>query len=264
MCEDLESLLVAIGSERPDVALTDIRMPPTNTDEGLRVAEALRKQDPNAGVVLLSQYADPQYALAFLANGSRGRAYLLKERVSEFGPTPCRGPGSRPRRLLYRRAGDRRAGHRPLEDRGVAHRAALIALRHGGELAQSDTTRAAREKLLVVTGRAGVGETHLLCDIAVRRIGEGRPTILFLASRGVAKRPAERVPAGWRRVFGSDWGPTRRMSDKPARWQLIRAFRAASGVNVRRITIRIDPGGPRLGRNGLRGGSPGRSSLARG
>lgn len=85
VCEDLDSLLVAIASERPDVLLTDIRMPPTNTDEGLRAAEALRKLDPNAGVVLLSQYADPQYALAFLANGSRARAYLLKERVSEFG-----------------------------------------------------------------------------------------------------------------------------------------------------------------------------------
>ncbi|GAC1369203.1 MAG: response regulator transcription factor [Actinomycetota bacterium] len=85
VCEDLASLLAAIESQRPDVLLTDIRMPPTNTDEGLQAAEALRSLNPNAGVVLLSQYADPQYALAFLAKGSRGRAYLLKERVSDFG-----------------------------------------------------------------------------------------------------------------------------------------------------------------------------------
>jgi DNA-binding NarL/FixJ family response regulator len=85
VCVDLGSLLAAIESQRPDVVLTDIRMPPTNTNEGLQAAEVLRKLNPNAGVVLLSQYADPQYALAFLEHGSRGRAYMLKERVSEFG-----------------------------------------------------------------------------------------------------------------------------------------------------------------------------------
>lgn len=85
VCEDLASLLVAIETHHPDVVLTDIRMPPTNTDEGLQAAERLRTLNPDAGVVLLSQYADPQYALAFLEHGSRGRAYLLKERVSEMG-----------------------------------------------------------------------------------------------------------------------------------------------------------------------------------
>jgi len=83
VCEDLDSLLKAIDEEKPDVVLTDIRMPPTNTDEGIRAAGHLRQVQPNAGVVLLSQYADPQYALAFLEHGSQGRAYLLKERVSD-------------------------------------------------------------------------------------------------------------------------------------------------------------------------------------
>src|SRR5436309_3679081 len=59
-------------------------MPPTNTDEGIRAAEHLRERNPEAGVVVLSQYADPQYALAFLEHGSQGRGYLLKERVSDF------------------------------------------------------------------------------------------------------------------------------------------------------------------------------------
>jgi DNA-binding NarL/FixJ family response regulator len=63
--------------------LTDIRMPPTNTDEGIRAADHLREVQPDAGVVVLSQYADPQYALSFLEHGSRGRGYLLKERVSD-------------------------------------------------------------------------------------------------------------------------------------------------------------------------------------
>jgi DNA-binding NarL/FixJ family response regulator len=83
VCEDLDSLIKAIDEHKPDVVLTDIRMPPTNTDEGIRAAEHLRVQQPDAGVVVLSQYADPQYALGFLEHGSRGRGYLLKERVSD-------------------------------------------------------------------------------------------------------------------------------------------------------------------------------------
>ena len=82
-CDDLDSLLSAVETERPDVVVTDIRMPPGNSDEGIQAAERLRQTDPNVGVVVLSQYATPSYALALLENGSAGRAYLLKERVSE-------------------------------------------------------------------------------------------------------------------------------------------------------------------------------------
>ena len=84
VCDDYDSLLSAIGSTEPDVVLTDIRMPPTGTDEGIRAAERLRQVRPAAGVVLLSQYADPAYALTFLERGTEGRAYLLKERVSDL------------------------------------------------------------------------------------------------------------------------------------------------------------------------------------
>jgi DNA-binding NarL/FixJ family response regulator len=84
VCEDYDSLLEAIASAEPDVVLTDIRMPPTGTDEGVRAAERLRQLRPTAGVVLLSQYGDPAYALAFLEGGTEGRAYLLKERVSDL------------------------------------------------------------------------------------------------------------------------------------------------------------------------------------
>lgn len=84
VCDDLDSLLEAIEREKPDVVLTDIRMPPTKTDEGIRAAARLREVNPQAGVVVLSQYADPEYAVAFLADGSKGRGYLLKERVSDL------------------------------------------------------------------------------------------------------------------------------------------------------------------------------------
>ncbi len=84
VCEDYDSLLEAIEKTRPDVVLTDIRMPPTGTDEGIRIAELLRGTHPEIGVVVLSQYDEPAYALSLLEKGSGGRAYLLKERVSEL------------------------------------------------------------------------------------------------------------------------------------------------------------------------------------
>jgi DNA-binding NarL/FixJ family response regulator len=80
---DLEGLLAAVDAERPDVVITDIRMPPTNTDEGIRAAAELRQSHPRVGVVVLSQFSDPAYVLALLESGSDGRAYLLKERVHD-------------------------------------------------------------------------------------------------------------------------------------------------------------------------------------
>jgi DNA-binding NarL/FixJ family response regulator len=82
-CGDLDSLLAVIEAERPEVVVTDIRMPPTKTDEGIQVAARLRHTDPEVGIVVLSQHDDPPYALALLESGSEGRAYLLKERVSD-------------------------------------------------------------------------------------------------------------------------------------------------------------------------------------
>ena len=82
-CEDLPGLIDAAGSTAPDVVLTDIRMPPTNTDEGIRAAAMLRELQPEVGVVVLSQYAEPAYALALLEGGSERRAYLLKERLAD-------------------------------------------------------------------------------------------------------------------------------------------------------------------------------------
>lgn len=84
VCSDLPSLQAAIAAQKPDVVLTDIRMPPTNTDEGIRVSEELRRTRPSVGVVVLSQYANAEYALALLDKGAGGRAYLLKERVSDL------------------------------------------------------------------------------------------------------------------------------------------------------------------------------------
>jgi len=83
VCGDLESLLTAVETERTDVVVTDIRMPPRDAAAGIPAAERLRETDPEIGVVVLSQYATPSYALAVLESGSAGRSYLLKERVQE-------------------------------------------------------------------------------------------------------------------------------------------------------------------------------------
>jgi DNA-binding NarL/FixJ family response regulator len=83
-CSDSESLLEAIERERPDVVLTDIRMPPTGSDEGIRLANHLRDTNPEIGVVVLSQFLDPEYALALFERGADRRAYLLKERVHDL------------------------------------------------------------------------------------------------------------------------------------------------------------------------------------
>jgi DNA-binding NarL/FixJ family response regulator len=83
-CNDLDSLLAAAETEQPDVVLTDIRMPPGGGDEGIRAANRLRETRPETGVVVLSQFSDPEYALALLEQGSERRAYLLKERVNDL------------------------------------------------------------------------------------------------------------------------------------------------------------------------------------
>jgi DNA-binding NarL/FixJ family response regulator len=85
VCEDLDSLLAAVEAERPDVVVTDIRMPPGNLDEGIQASDRLRVDHPDVGVVVLSQYLDPAYALALFAAGTERRAYLLKERVRDVG-----------------------------------------------------------------------------------------------------------------------------------------------------------------------------------
>ena len=80
-CGDLPSLERAVEQHRPDVVITDIRMPPTNSDEGIQAAATLQERYPEIGVVVISQYVSPHYALKLFEHGSGGRAYLMKEHV---------------------------------------------------------------------------------------------------------------------------------------------------------------------------------------
>lgn len=85
VCGNLPELTAAVAEHTPDVVITDIRMPPTQTDEGIRAAGQFRVEYPDMGVVVLSQYVEPDYAVHLFEHGSSGRAYLLKERVADPG-----------------------------------------------------------------------------------------------------------------------------------------------------------------------------------
>jgi DNA-binding NarL/FixJ family response regulator len=83
-CEGPEELLEAVGAHEPDVAIVDVRMPPTHTDEGLRAAREIRTQRPETGVLILSQYLEVGLAMKLLAESAEGLGYLLKDRVTDL------------------------------------------------------------------------------------------------------------------------------------------------------------------------------------
>jgi DNA-binding NarL/FixJ family response regulator len=84
LAADADELVALVARERPDVAIVDIRMPPTHTDEGLRAVKEIRARAPDMGILVLSQHVRASYALELLSGGSEGVGYLLKERVSDL------------------------------------------------------------------------------------------------------------------------------------------------------------------------------------
>ena len=155
--EDLPSLIAAVEADPPDVVLTDIRMPPTHSNEGVRLAAILRETNPQVGVVVLSQYAEPRYALALLESGSNGRGYLLKD---------C------------------------LNDRAQLI-SALVTVAEGGSIVDTKVVdvlvasknRAERSSLAALTPR----EREVLAQVAQGKSNNGIATTLVLSKRAVEK-----------------------------------------------------------------------------
>jgi DNA-binding NarL/FixJ family response regulator len=146
---DAEELLALVDRERPDVAIVDIRMPPTHTDEGLRAARELRLRYPTMGVLVLSQYVRPSYALELLQDGAERVGYLLKDRLSDVGHLTdslrrvAEGGSVLDPSVVAQLVGRPRSGTNPLEDLTEREREVL------GLMAEGRSNKAIGERLFI-------------------------------------------------------------------------------------------------------------------
>ena len=146
---EVDELLREVAEKEPDVAIVDIRMPPTHTDEGLRAARELRRGHPSLGVLVLSQYVRPSYAFELLAEDARGVGYLLKDRVSnlrELSDAVRRvgeGGSVLDPSVVSQLVGRRRQGHDPIDDLTERERQVLALM------AEGRSNRAIAERLVI-------------------------------------------------------------------------------------------------------------------
>jgi DNA-binding NarL/FixJ family response regulator len=188
-CADADTLREAIDRAKPDVVLTDIRMPPSNTDEGIRLASELKRSHPEVGVVVLSQHAEPRYALALFEDGSERRAYLLKERLkdrSELGEAVravAAGRSLVDMHVIDMLLEGKRQRGSPQMDRLTPRENEILAM-----IAEGRSNSAIAQTLLIT--KRGV-ERHISSIFAKLELGESEDTsrrvkaaLLYLASRG--------------------------------------------------------------------------------
>jgi DNA-binding NarL/FixJ family response regulator len=190
-CGDLDALVDAVERHQPDVVLTDIRMPPTGTDEGIRASNRLRRTHPEVGVVVLSQYDDPDYALSLLEHGSARRAYLLKERVSDpaqllhaMREVAAGRSVIDPKVVEALVAARSRQARSPLGDLSAREREVLSEMAQGKNNAAiaatlSLTVRAVEKHINAIFSKLGLGEEP---DVD-RRV---KAVLLFLSDRTVS------------------------------------------------------------------------------
>jgi DNA-binding NarL/FixJ family response regulator len=137
MAADLEELLRKVRGHKPDVVISDIRMPPTHTDEGLQAARLIREEFPGTGVLVLSQYLDEDYAFALLSDGTEGVGYLLKDRLTDgdrFVDAVRRvanGESALDPEVVSHLLGRRRDERTPLDDLTERERAVLAEMAEG-------------------------------------------------------------------------------------------------------------------------------------
>ena len=175
--ENADDLLLKVRSYSPDVAITDIRMPPTHTDEGLRAAKEIRERHPGVGVVVLSQYVEPAYAMELLAESAEGVGYLLKDRVSDV----------REFADAVRRVGE---GGSALDPTVVSQ---LVGRRRGDDPLDALTPREREVLGLMAEGRSNQGIAERL--VVTERAVEKHVTSIF----GKLRLPA--APEDHRRVL---------------------------------------------------------------
>jgi DNA-binding NarL/FixJ family response regulator len=184
---DAAALLAAVDAQPPDVVVVDIRMPPTHTDEGMQVAERLRRTHPRVGVVVLSQHGSAQYAAELLASGAAGRGYLLKDRIHDLDhlvETICAVAAGECRidAQLVESLVSRRRPRSALEALTPRQREILadVAAGHSNlaiARARSLTQRAVEKHVSEIFGRLGLTSD----DAVSRRV---RAALLFLGAQG--------------------------------------------------------------------------------
>jgi len=149
LAADADELLALIECNQPDVAIIDIAMPPTHTDEGLRAAKVIRGRWPEIGLLVLSQHVNPRYALELLSTGTDGVGYLLKERVSDVEELSAsvnrigHGGSVLDPAVVGELVGRRRPGENPLEHLTDREREVLALM------AEGRSNRAIAERLFV-------------------------------------------------------------------------------------------------------------------
>jgi DNA-binding NarL/FixJ family response regulator len=172
-----EDLLLKVRSYSPDVAVVDIRMPPTHTDEGLHAAREIREKHPDVGVLVLSQYIEPAYAMDLLAESAEGIGYLLKDRISDVDEFAS----------AVRRVGE---GGSALDPAIVSQ---LVGRRRGTDPIDSLTPREREVLELMAEGRSNAGIASRL--VVTERAVEKHVTSIF------AKLRLPAAPADHRRVL---------------------------------------------------------------
>jgi DNA-binding NarL/FixJ family response regulator len=172
-----EELLLKVRSYSPDVAVVDIRMPPTHTDEGLHAAREIREKHPGVGVLVLSQYVEPTYAMDLLAESAEGVGYLLKDRISDVDEFAS----------AVRRVAE---GGSALDPAIVSQ---LVGRRRGTDPIESLTPREREVLELMAEGRSNAGIAARL--VVTERAVEKHVTSIF----GKLRLPA--APADHRRVL---------------------------------------------------------------
>jgi DNA-binding NarL/FixJ family response regulator/class 3 adenylate cyclase len=150
-----DELLLKVRSYSPDVAIVDIRMPPTHTDEGLRAAKEIRERHPETGVLVLSQYVEPEYAMELLSESAEGVGYLLKDRISDVKEFAA----------SVRRVAE---GGSALDPSVVSH---LVGRRRGGDPIGQLTPREREVLGLMAEGRSnqGIAEQLVITERAVEK-----------------------------------------------------------------------------------------------
>jgi DNA-binding NarL/FixJ family response regulator len=168
---DADELLREVAEKAPDVAIVDIRMPPTHTDEGLRAARELRRRYPELGVLVLSQYVRPSYAFELLADDARGVGYLLKDRVSDLHDLSDavervgKGGSVLDPSVVAQLVGRRRQGDDPIDDLSEREREVLALM------AEGRSNRAIAERLFITERTV---EKHVRSILAKLRIPESQ------------------------------------------------------------------------------------------